>query len=322
MDLGSSIRRRRRSPRSKGQAKTKTKAKAKKPKPKPKRRRAPIFARRAKKKRSRSGGRWPRKFVLALVVVAAGTGGGYLTATKVLFPLPELPTDLQDVPDLRGTPLQSALAVLADSGLVVERIDSLRHPTIPAGVVVGQSPLPGPTALPGAALRIAVSVGPEIRLVPDVRTWQEDRAAALMAESGFNVQVDTVESTLPAGQIVRTEPVSDVQIPVPSDVLLLVSLGPPTFPLPDLEGLAELEARWRLRVLGLRIADVDRRFSLLNVSAVFGQSPDPGDPVQRGDSVRLVVGREIPGLVGSTLRDPPPPDSGSSARRNEDAGGR
>ena len=321
MDLGSSIRRRRRSPRSKGQAKTKTKAK--RPKPKPKRRRAPIFARRAKKKkRSRSSGRWPRKLVLALVVVAVGTGGGYLTATKVLFPLPELPTDLQDVPDLRGAPLQSALAVLADSGLVVERIDSLRHPTIPAGVVVGQSPLPGPTALPGAALRIAVSVGPEIRLVPDVRTWQEDRAAALMTESGFNVQVDTVESTLPAGQIVRTEPVSDVQIPVPSDVLLLVSLGPPTFPLPDLEGLAELEARWRLRVLGLRIADVDRRFSLLNVSAVFGQSPDPGDPVQRGDSVRLVVGREIPRLVSSTLRDPPPPDSGSSARRNEDASGR
>ena len=320
MDLGSSIRRRRRSPRSKGQAKTK--AKRPKPKPKPKRRRAPIFARRAKKKRSRSGGRWPRKLVLALVVVAVGTGGGYLTATKVLFPLPELPTDLQDVPDLRGVPLQNALAVLADSGLVVERIDSLRHPTIPAGVVVGQSPLPGPTALPGAALRIAVSVGPEIRLVPDVRTWQEDRAAALMTESGFNVQVDTVESTLPAGQIVRTEPVSDVQIPVPSDVLLLVSLGPPTFPLPDLEGLAELEARWRLRVLGLRIADVDRRFSLLNVSAVFGQSPDPGDPVQRGDSVRLVVGREIPGLAGSTLRDPPPPDSGSSARRNEDASGR
>ena len=321
MDLGSSIRRRRRSPRSKGQAKTK--AKRPKPEPKPKRRRAPIFARRAKKKkRSRPGRSWPRKFVLALVVVAVGTGGGYLTATKVLFPLPELPTDLQDVPDLRGAPLQSVLAVLADSGLVVERIDSLRHPTIPAGVVVGQSPLPGPTALPGAALRIAVSVGPEIRLVPDVRTWQEDRAAALMTESGFNVQVDTVESTLPAGQIVRTEPVSDVQIPVPSDVLLLVSLGPPTFPLPDLEGLAELEARWRLRVLGLRIADVDRRFSLLNVSAVFGQSPDPGDPVQRGDSVRLVVGREIPGLVGSTLRDPPPPDSGSSARRNEDASGR
>lgn len=236
-----------------------------------------------------------RNLGLSLAVALGGLGVGYVTATWIIFPLPELPSDLQEVPDLRGAPLRVALAATTEAGLQVERIDSLRHPGVPAGVVVGQSPLPGPTALPGAAMRVAVSVGPETRLVPDVRRWQEERAAALMRESGFNVRIDPVESGLPAGQIVGSQPLPDAQVRVPSDVLLLVSLGPPTFPFPDLEGRTEVEARRRLRLLGLRLAGVDRRPSLLNVGAVFGQWPDPGDPVQKGDSVRLVVGQRIPG---------------------------
>ena len=320
MDLGSSIRRRRRSPRSveeRGSEATaaeagKTKAKDSK-------------AKDSKAKRRRKAGRpAPRSRVrrldMALLVATTGAGAGYLTATRALFPLPDLPTDLQEVPELRGAELRSALAVLADSGLIVERIDSLRHPTIPAGVVVGQSPLPGPTALPGAAVRVAVSVGPELRLVPNVRRWHEDRASALMTESGFDVQVDTVESALPAGQVVGTEPAADAQVPVPSTVLVMVSLGPPTFPLPDLEGRIEVEARRRLRLLGLRVAEVERRFSLRNVAAVFGQSPNPGDPVQRGDSVRLVVGKELPRNAGAAPSAPPSPDSGTATHRDEDAG--
>lgn len=296
MDLGSSIRRRRRSPRSSEETSSEATATE-----------ATATGRRQRSAEGRAPRSKLRGFMWALLIATTGTGTGYLTATRVFFPLPDLPTDLQEVPDLRGATLQNALIVLADSGLVVARIDSLRHPTVPAGVVVGQSPLPGPTALPGAAVRVAVSVGPEVRLVPDVRRWHEDRASALMTESGFNVRLDTVESALPAGQVVGTTPAADTQVPVPSTVLVMVSVGPPTFPLPDLTGRIEVEARRRLRLLGLRVAEVERRFSLRNVAAVFGQSPNPGDPVQRGDSVRLVVGKEIP-------RNAPAP-----ANRNEDA---
>lgn len=305
MDLGSSIRRRRRAPRPAEEPGSEAKA--------PKAKKSKRGARAITSSRLRS-------FLLALLIATTGAVAGYLAATQALFPLPDLPADLQEVPELRGAELRRALAVLADSGLNVERIDSLRHPTVPAGVVLGQSPLPGPTALPGAAVRITVSVGPELRLVPDVRRWHEDRAAALMTESGFDVQVDTVESPLPAGQVVGTEPTADAQVAVPSNVLVMVSLGPPTFPLPDLEGRIEVEARRRLRLLGLRVVEVERRFSLRNVAAVFGQSPNPGDPVQRGDSVRLVVGKELPRNAGPARRDPPSPDSGGSAHPNEGTG--
>lgn len=281
-DLGSSIRRRRRA-RGSGASSPAAKGRTRR-------------SRRGKKRTGRNGsGGALRNLALALGLALGGLGAGWATATWMIFPLPDLPTDLQEVPDLRGAPLRVALAAATDAGLQVERIDSLRHPAAPAGVVVGQSPLPGPTALPGAAVRLAVSVGPETRLVPDVRRWREERAAALMRESGFDVRIDTVESGLPAGQVVRSQPLPDAQVRVPSDVLLLVSLGPPTFPFPDLEGRTEVEARRRLRLLGLRVAGVERRPSLLNVGAVFGQWPDPGDPVQKGDSVRLVVGRRIPG---------------------------
>ena len=106
-----------------------------------------------------------------------GFAGGYLVATRLLFPAPAPSGDLMEVPDLRRTALATAQSRLQEVGLELGMIDSLQHPESPFGEVLGQSPLPGQVALVGSNVRLAVSLGPERRPVPDVLRLREEDAA-------------------------------------------------------------------------------------------------------------------------------------------------
>lgn len=231
--------------------------------------------------------------IAAFAVAGAGLGLGYLVAVTLMFPVPDTPVELQIVPDLRGQPVALALAELADSGLAVSRVDSVRHPLVPAGLVMGQSPLPGPTALVHAPVRVTVSSGREVRPVPDLTRLDGIRAAELLEAGGFLVQVDTVESTVAAGRVLSMDPEPGTEVPLPGSIRLAVSMGPPTFLMPDLAGMTQGEAFALLRALGLVMGEVDRRYSLLNVRLIFGQYPEPYEPVTEGAQVRLIVGREV-----------------------------
>lgn len=243
--------------------------------------------------------------LLALLVMGAGLGAGYVVATSFFFRPPAAPPALQGVPELRGTPLGLATAMLSDSGLTVNRVDSVRHPAVPAGIVIGQSPLPGPTALPSAPVRVTVSMGPDVRPVPDVTRLLGSRAAAVLEESGFTVAVDTVQSTAPAGRVIGILPEPGTPVVIPGDVRLAVSLGPPTVPMPALAGLNQRAAANLLSALGLAVSEVDYRYSLLNVNLVFGQYPAPLTRVELGSEVRLIIGQRVRAPLGTFFRRRP-----------------
>jgi eukaryotic-like serine/threonine-protein kinase len=100
-----------------------------------------------------------------------------------------------------------ARVVLArEPGVRAGPVDSIRHPRIPAGEIVGQSPLPGQVSLPGGTVELTVSLGPERRPVPDVTRLRADRALTVLETSGFEVTVDSVQADEPEGQVVATEP--------------------------------------------------------------------------------------------------------------------
>lgn len=276
MDLGSSIRRRR--------------------KPRAKRSRARSSQARSSRagtswaKRSRAVGKAART-VIAIAV--AGSVSGYVVATRILFPPGAPPPSLQGVPDVAGRTFGSAAAMLADSDLSVARVDSVHHPVIAAGTVIGQSPLPGWTALPGAGVRVTLSLGPEIGAVPDVTRLLAGRATRVLESSGFTVEVDTVESEAAAGRVLLIEPAAGTELALPGAVRLEVSLGPPTLPIPDLSGMWLDEAIAVLDILGLVVSEFDLRYSILNVDRVFAQHPLPYTQVEAGTAVRLTVGQAM-----------------------------
>jgi serine/threonine-protein kinase len=218
--------------------------------------------------------------------------GGYLISTLVVFPVPPPPGDLTPVPDLTGVHQNDAGGLLAETGLLLGTVDSLKHPLVPAGEILGQGPLPGQLSLVGDSVRIAVSTGPEERPVPDVLRLRADRAQVVLEASGFAVVVDSVESDLPRGGVVSMEPEPGTEATVPHEVRLMVSTGPPMVEMPLLLGMSEDDAKRMLGSLGLLVGRVETRFRFgRDQGLVVEQEPPALTLIQKGSAVRLVVGR-------------------------------
>jgi eukaryotic-like serine/threonine-protein kinase len=234
-----------------------------------------------------------RPFLVALAVLLAGSGGGYLYATQVVFPAERPETlALSEVPDLRGMSGSEARVVLAERGFEPGRVDSISHPRIPAGEIVGQSPLPGQFSLPGGAVELTVSLGPERRPVPDVTRLRADRALTVLETSGFAVTVDSVQADEPEGQVVATNPAPGTRVTLPAEIRMSVSLGPPLVELPNLVGMQEEEARAVLAEIGLQVGEVENRARFgFGEGDVLETFPEAGALIPRGSAVRLVVRR-------------------------------
>lgn len=234
----------------------------------------------------------PRFLGLLVLLVVLGFGGGYLLSTRLLFPPPPPPGDLVPVPDLSGETRDDAAGTLAALGLVLGSVDTLKHPTVPAGRILGQSPLPGQLSLMGDTVRVAMSTGPETRPVPDVLRLRADRAETVLESSGFSVSLDSVESEEPLGTLVGMDPEPGTEATLPFDVHLTVSTGPPLVEMPVLLGMEEEEAISVLDSLGFVVGGVETRFRFgRDQGLVVEQEPPARTLVPQGSAVRLVVGR-------------------------------
>lgn len=257
------------------------------------RRRRPSRAAAKSKKR---GWRFPEvgsRMLAALGGLALlGWTGGYLISTQLLFPAPPPPGDLFEVPDMRGLGLPSARERLAGAGLRLGVIDSLSHPSVPQALIIGQSPLPGQVATPASPVRVTVSLGPQMRSVPDVTTLDEDRARIVLESSGFVVSIDTASSQVPRGRVVEIFPPADTIVALPAGIRMVVSTGPPLVPMPLVLGLAEEEAVQLLDSLGLVVSDVQEVFRFgRDQGIVVEQEPAADTELERGSEVQLSVGR-------------------------------
>lgn len=245
--------------------------------------------------RGRSAFPWLRGRNLLIGVALLALGGwifGYVVATRVFFPAPPPPGDLFEVPDLRGLGIVSASERLAGSGLELGSVDSLQHPSVASGLVLGQSPLPGQVLRPETPVQVTVSTGPQTRSVPDVLSLDEARARIVLETSGFIVSVDTMEAEEPRGRVVQVDPPPDSVVALPAEIRLVVSAGPPVVTMPLVLGLERAEAEMLLDSLGLVVADVEEVFRFgRDQGIVVEQEPAADTELQRGSSVRLKVGR-------------------------------
>lgn len=239
-----------------------------------------------------SGWTGPRGILVGVVTLILGSATGYVYATQVAFPAGDARVEsLLEVPDLRGGSQSEARVLLEERNLTLGRVDSIRHPRVPEGQVVGQTPFPGQSALPGGAVELSVSLGPERRPVPDVTRLRSDRALTVLQTTGFEVVVDSVDAEEPAGRVVSTDPSAGTTAVLPSEIRMVVSLGPPMVEMPDLTGRQEDEARAALEELGLTVGEVRSRFQFgFRRGEVLGTVPEAGEMVPRGGEVQLEVG--------------------------------
>jgi hypothetical protein len=163
-------------------------------------------------------------------LIAAGIAPfviGYLFASLVMFPAPEVAGDGISVPSLEGMSATEAEGRLKELGLRLTQVTRLPHPDIDEGEITAQAPLAGQQLRSGAGVRVAVSSGVPHVVVPDVVGFSETRARSLLEKLGFTIQGSVEENDAPLGRVIRIEPAPGTSLGLPARVSIVLSSGPP-----------------------------------------------------------------------------------------------
>ena len=147
-----------------------------------------------------------RLFAIAACLVAT-----YLlfavTAMRVALRVREVP-----VPDLRNHTVAEATAQTQDAGLALAVDESGRlDPKIPAGRIALQEPAPGAITRRQRSVRVWVSQGPRVTVIPAL-TGESERAAQLrLQQDGLAVTslAEVRSSDFPSGTIIAQEPAGE-----------------------------------------------------------------------------------------------------------------
>jgi len=131
------------------------------------------------------------------------------------------------VPDVAGADQVAATQTLNRAGFVVEKVTEPSD-EVAAGLVIRTEPAGGTQAPRGSTVRLVVSSGPDVVMVPDVVGMTQNQAATTLTRAGFDVRVVTVPST-PAnrGRVIAQNPAAGADARRGSTVTITVGSGPP-----------------------------------------------------------------------------------------------
>jgi beta-lactam-binding protein with PASTA domain len=135
------------------------------------------------------------------------------------------------VPGVTGLTQAAATTTITTSGLTVGSITTASSLTVPAGSVIGQTPVAGSSVVSGSAVALCISSGPGSTqvAVPNVVNAAQASAAGAITAAGLTVgPVTNLASTVvPAGSVISQSPASGTPVATGSAVALTVSSGTP-----------------------------------------------------------------------------------------------
>ena len=202
-----------------------------------------------------------------------------------------------EMPRVTGLTRDRAEGRLEGLGLEVETVTGF-HDEVEEGLVISQTPAPGADISPGWTVQIVVSRGPDETVLEELSGRPAGEAAALLADSGFEVVVEQESShQVEVGVVIRTEPPGGTPLAPGSPVTVVESTGPRLITVPDLTGSTLEDAEATLRELGLMLEIAGSRASVADPSLdgrVARQAPGPGDQLIEGETVLAVLGEYTP----------------------------
>jgi len=189
-----------------------------------------------------------------------------------------------------GRPADEVTSELQALGFIV--MQKQQSNSAPQGTVFDSNPKPGTEAPVGSNVTILVSSGPAPVPVPQVKGLTVDDATLQLSSSGFtniNTPVEENSSTVPAGQVTRTDPPAGKSVPIDTRITIYVSRGAPTVALPSVIGETKAQAKADLEARGFTVSTLNR-VDDANVGRVVEQNPAPGTQVAPNSDVVLTIG--------------------------------
>ena len=240
-----------------------------------------------------------RLFAIAACLIAT-----YLifavTAMRVALKVREVP-----VPDLRNRTVAEATAQIQDAGLALAVDESGRlDPKIPAGRIALQEPVPGAITRRQRTVRVWVSRGPRVTIIPALAGESERAAQLRLQQDGLEILslAEVRSADFPSGTVIAQEPPASAN---GTAVALLVNRGESSryYVMPDLIGVPGTRAVDLLRTRGFRVTIVgELPYPGVPPGIVLRQFPSAGFQIATGDpiSLRLVQRSPPPKKEGPT----------------------
>ncbi|MEY2694291.1 MAG: hypothetical protein RL142_639 [Actinomycetota bacterium] len=148
---------------------------------------------------------------------------------------------------------------------------------------------------------------PNVAIADVTNQTLEDGSQAL-SDLGFVViQEEATSDTIPAGNIISTDPKAGIEAPKGTQVKVVVSTGPSEVAVPSLLGLTEEEAKAALATAGLELGTITSGTSpTAPAGKVIESSPEVGTYTASGSTVDLIVSNgkvEVPDVSSMSLQD-------------------
>jgi serine/threonine protein kinase/beta-lactam-binding protein with PASTA domain len=223
------------------------------------------------------------------VVVAQQPAAGRLRQGRAVSVIISLGPPPVPVPNLTGDTQAQAAAALADAHLKPGAIAARSSTTVAQGKIIAWTDQ-GQVVPQATKVGLVVSSGLPFVTVPSLSgTASASFGGARSALAGATLNATEAEafnSTVPAGEVVGTDPGPGTSVRMDSTVTVVLSKGPPVVAIPDVSGQSVSSATQALTSVGLTVSGVSGNPTV----AVTATSPAKGAVVQKGSSVELITG--------------------------------
>ena len=229
---------------------------------------------------------------LVLIFIAVFGTSTYISLTLIIKS-----EDTVVVPELVGKDIIYVLETLTGLGLNTKVRGSEYSSEIPKNHVIRQAPEPGSEIKKGRDIRITISKGATLIIMPDLTGLPIQQARIILEENDLceanisSVYADNVEKD----EIIAQYPQEGKEIERKKCVDLLVSAGVPAnqYKMPDLYGLSPDEAILLIEKNRLIQGEIKSFFDAEKPdNIVISQEPLSGYPVSEKTPVNLVINKE------------------------------
>lgn len=178
-------------------------------------------------------------------------------------------------------------------GLGIHQKSTEASDVYPEGSIISQSVEEGANVEKNSTIEVVVSSGEASIEIPDVRGLEEQAAINKLTDLGLTYTRDYQYSNdVAEGCVISMSPEAGASAKKGDSIALVVSRGREIIQvtIPDVRGMSEADAKSTIEQSGLQVANVTSEYSdNVDEGDIISQSPEPGQTVEQGTSIDLVV---------------------------------
>ena len=199
------------------------------------------------------------------------------------------------LPNFMNMTREQAETAATEANLQLE-ISEEFNSEVEAGKVISQDPpyIEGYTVKEESTVKIVISKGENIKVVPDVVGKEKDEAEQEIRAEELEVKiVEETNDRIEAGYVIRQEPDAKTELNAGETVTIYVSTGTKQITMENVVGQTEEDAKQRLTELGFEVNIEYQEDTSKENGVVLEQSISSGTTVDDGTEVTLTINRVV-----------------------------